>query len=434
MTNKIRLGLYMSTPMMGGAEQYFKDLLWHVDRTKFEVNLFYDAWPEFDEFLQVHQCPDIKIYPVGIIEIGGRITQLKPIETKSKSVSFPGKIVRKLNNIRQRTTFLRLIVRFLYLALRYASIPVNFFILWLAFRVCKIDVLHINNGGYPGALSAQLAAKAAKIAGCKHTIMTVCNMPQIDKPFRNLERPFDRWVAKSLDKVIVPSNIIGNALVEHCGFNASQMEKIYYAVYPPTTFVSEKNEIKKYNWESKIVIGMVASFLTHKGQKYLVEATSVLHKQNPDILVVFVGDGPTKEKIQQYAYELNLDDCVVFTGYCSLPDTLDIMQKFDIFALPSDLEGMPYVILHAMSLSKPVVATSVGGIPEQIETGKTGFVIPPGITVTLTRALQFLIDNPGVRQRMGELGYQRYQTYFTVERMLSDHEKLYQSLYEANKN
>jgi glycosyltransferase involved in cell wall biosynthesis len=93
------------------------------------------------------------------------------------------------------------------------------------------------------------------------------------------------------------------------------------------------------------------------------------------------------------------------------------MQGFDIFVFPSYLEGLGTAILDAMALGKPVVATRAGGIPEAVQDGTTGLLVPPRDPRALAEAVRYLLCHPAQAQALGAAGRRRVEQYFTVERM-----------------
>ena len=137
-----------------------------------------------------------------------------------------------------------------------------------------------------------------------------------------------------------------------------------------------------------------------------------------------VGDGPEHSNLENLAAELDLGHRVHFLGYRSDIDT--ILQCMDIFALPSFGEGFGLVLLEAMACSKPVVATDVMSIPEIVQPGKTGFLVPAQDVSALAEALDTLIANPELWDQFGKAGFQRVKREFTVERMVRKTAEVYQ--------
>jgi len=439
MKKKIHLGFYMSTPMIGGAERLLRDLLFEIDREQFEVSLFYESWPEFDRFLNLGHCPDIHIHPVPILEPGGHITAASVSESAPsykvttihdrivKAIAFIKQIHKKYNPVREQTGYI------LNTLANYLCVGPNLFHLYKALKKQGLDILHIINGGYPGAMSARCATLAAKLAGIPVCIMTVCASPVKQGFPQFIERVLDKLVYKCVDKFIIPADFIGQLLVEYRKFRSSKLYKIPWGV--PASESSSTNFALDIKQSLKIpkglkVIGMAAAFLELKGHRYLIEALSILRKQGFNFQTILVGEGPLRNEIENQVKKAGLSEVISFTGRRS--DASEIMKIFDIFVLPSTTEGLPYVVLEAMSQSKPVVATSVGGVPEAVVNGKTGIVVPPRDSLALAVAIERLLINPKLAEEMGKAGFDRYKTNYTIKNMIKQNEILYQKLVSKN--
>lgn len=400
----------MYTPAIGGAEQYLRDLLWLLDRSQYDITLFYEPWPPFENFLDLNHCPPVRRCPISVYE-ASRFLQNAPQLSK---------------NFKRLRYFFNLFIS------QYFWLLPNYRHLQSAFKTTPIDILHINNGGYPGAASARLASLAAKSVGVPACLMTIANTP-LDHfwPTKLIERQFDHRVAQTVDYFVVVSNEVGRVLQQKHHFPAEKIKTIYYGIAPVT--LTEK-PIALLRQElglspTSTVISMVARLSPEKGHKILLEAVAQVQPHlTRQIEVLVVGTGPLLNDLKNYARELGLEEVVKFTGRLDNQKVRQILPICDIITLPSEIEGLPYAITEAMSLSKPVIASRVGGIPEQIIDGETGLLIPPHNPSVLAEALWRLVENPELACQMGQQAYHRYQTHFTFERMLQEHEALYHSL------
>lgn len=161
----------------------------------------------------------------------------------------------------------------------------------------------------------------------------------------------------------------------------------------------------------------------------LLKAIAELHSRFPDIRFVLVGTGPLGPRLKSRARELGIDSQIVFTGFRQDSDAL--MKQFDIFCLPSLSEGLSSAILSAMACRLPVVATRVGGIPELVVDGVTGFLVAPRDSNALCHALSQLITSPELRKRFGESGRARVEQDFTLNKKLRQTEELYRRLLQS---
>ncbi|MHC5717067.1 MAG: glycosyltransferase, partial [Nostoc sp.] len=141
-----------------------------------------------------------------------------------------------------------------------------------------------------------------------------------------------------------------------------------------------------------------------------------------------VGSGPSLESCKALAQSLGIAEQVSFLG--DRTDVPDLLAQSQIFILSTHYEGLPISILEAMRAGLPVVATSVNGIPEEVEHGKTGLLVPRKDVQALANALQTLIQSPDLRQQMGEAGRQKFEQEFTVERMINETKAVYEKIFK----
>ncbi|OGN88183.1 MAG: hypothetical protein A2X23_04495 [Chloroflexi bacterium GWC2_73_18] len=145
-----------------------------------------------------------------------------------------------------------------------------------------------------------------------------------------------------------------------------------------------------------------------KGQAYLVEACRLLAEEGLDLTCRLVGDGPDRAALARRIAESGLQRQVVFTGWRTRGEVAELLHGADALVAPSvatrggKREGIPVVLMEAMSSGVPVVASRLSGIPELVEDGRTGLLVPPRDAAALAAALKRLRDDPGLRGRLGE--------------------------------
>jgi glycosyltransferase involved in cell wall biosynthesis len=142
-----------------------------------------------------------------------------------------------------------------------------------------------------------------------------------------------------------------------------------------------------------------------------------------------VGEGELHEDLEQMVERLGLGTVVTFCGLRQ--DVTALLGIMDVFAFPSRWEGFPNAVLEAMAAGRPVVATAVGGTPELVVDGETGFLVPAGDVKAFTREIECLLDDPDLGQQMGSAGRQRVKQFFTIERATHQIESLYERLVSA---
>lgn len=174
-----------------------------------------------------------------------------------------------------------------------------------------------------------------------------------------------------------------------------------------------------------IVITVVGRLTEQKNHALLLRAFARLHSIQPLRLLV-VGDGELRQQLEQQAAESGISAKVRFLGLRA--DVPAILNASDIFVLPSRWEGNPLSVQEAMASGLPVVATTVGGVPELVENGVSGLLVPSEDEAALANALQTLIDHPHLRQQMGEAALIRARQRFDIRITVQQYEQLYETL------
>lgn len=175
-----------------------------------------------------------------------------------------------------------------------------------------------------------------------------------------------------------------------------------------------------------LVIGTVANFYPTKGYRYYLPAIRKVVRLYPEVKFVLVGfSGPDEDYVKGKVKKLDLSQSVdIFTDK---EGARKRMPGFDIFVLPSVKEGMPYTIIEAMQVGLPIVATNVGGIPEEITEGRSGLLVPPKDSSALATAIIRLIEDGKLRSKLGK-NAKTDSEKFTLEKMVSATDRFYRRL------
>ena len=155
----------------------------------------------------------------------------------------------------------------------------------------------------------------------------------------------------------------------------------------------------------------------------LVRAMALLAPRHPALHLLLVGRGPCDEALAAAARELGIADRVHFAGY--QPAVPNPHQYLDISVLCSLHEGFPNAIIEAMAAARPVVATNVGGIPDAVAHGETGLLVEPSDPAALAAAIGRLVEDPGLRARLGEAGRERARADYRADAVLDALTALY---------
>lgn len=175
--------------------------------------------------------------------------------------------------------------------------------------------------------------------------------------------------------------------------------------------------------KNNLVVGTVAVFRRQKRLQDWLEVASRVTKQQKNVTFLLVGHGPEEAMLRSKIRELRIEDHVVMPGF--RPDGRRVMALMDVFLMTSEFEGLPMALLEAMALSKPVVATSVGGIPEVVKNGDEGFLTLVGAVDELAECTTKLLANPQLRRRMGERGAAKVEERFHIKHRVKFIEALY---------
>ncbi|RDI96248.1 glycosyltransferase family 1 protein [Meiothermus sp. QL-1] len=213
---------------------------------------------------------------------------------------------------------------------------------------------------------------------------------------------------------------------QRLGIPAERIKLITNAIQINSGIPKKKSEVRKKLGLSceHIVIGFVGRFVPQKAPFILIDAFARISTDYSQARLVMVGEGPLRPRMELRIKQLGV------AGKVILPGPLEgrwAMQGFDIFALPSDYEGFPYVLLEAMAERLPIVATRVGGAEQAIAEGVNGFLVPTRSTVDFASALSRLLADEKLRKQMGEQSYKRVQAY-SVDKMVDATLALYHEL------
>lgn len=277
----------------------------------------------------------------------------------------------------------------------------------------QVDILHMHesHGHTIGLLACALMPQIRKVVSRRVAF----------PPIRNL---FSHWkyklprvqylaVSDAVRQVMLDSGIPGaHVRTIHSGIdlkrcdNAPEVERLF----PPGVRV----------------VGTVGHLASDKGHRYLLEAAQRLLRDEPKLGVAIVGTGVLRQTLEAHAMALGIAEHVQFTGFRR--DIPSLIRGFEIFVFPSHLEGLGTSVLDAMALGKPVVATHAGGIPEAVQEGVTGLLVPPRDPAALAQAIRHLLEHPALRVQFGEAGRRRVEQGFTAERMARQTVQVYHQL------
>jgi L-malate glycosyltransferase len=228
---------------------------------------------------------------------------------------------------------------------------------------------------------------------------------------------FSRWKYRQVDAAICVSDairamVIEDGVAEASAFTVHDGIQIEHVQSQPAA------DVRKEFWlaPGSLVVGNIAALVPHKGQRYLVDAAPAVVRALPDTHILIFGEGELEQALLRQIRHLGLEHHVRLVGFRS--DVLSLLKGLDLFVMSSITEGLGTSILDAMAASKAVVGTTAGGIPEAVENGVTGLLVPPHNSAALADAIVRLLQDESLRRRMGEAGLDRVRALFSVDRMV----------------
>ncbi len=177
------------------------------------------------------------------------------------------------------------------------------------------------------------------------------------------------------------------------------------------------------------VVGIVAALRPEKNHGLFLEAAAAVLAEIPEARFLIVGDGPQRPALHDAARRLGIDQAVHFLGTRS--DIPEILALCEVFALSSHMEANPVSILEAAACGKPVVATRVGSVPENVHDGQTGYLVPPGDARAMADRIVRLLRNPCQARAMGRAGRHHVATHCSVQAMVRGYQDLIEEIYSA---
>jgi len=174
------------------------------------------------------------------------------------------------------------------------------------------------------------------------------------------------------------------------------------------------------------LIGIVARLVPIKNHHLFLQTAKLVAEAVPQARFLVVGDGELREELEAYARELGLDGRVLFTGWRR--DLPRLYADLDVVALTSINEGTPVSLIEAMAAGVPVVATTVGGVPDVVVNGETGYLVEAGDVKGMAEAITELLRNPEKAREMGRKGREVVYPKFAAQTLIANVEQLYSGL------
>jgi glycosyltransferase involved in cell wall biosynthesis len=294
----------------------------------------------------------------------------------------------------------------------------------------RVDLLHLHNmpGMFWGTLAGMLSGRRAPIVRTEHNPYMPETLPRL---YRSLYPHF----TKRAKRVICVSEAARRSfctafprLADRYIALPNGIRVQVYEKLPP------RHECRAafHLAPGERLIGTVGRMSPVKNHRLLIEAFARVREQLPDTNLAIIGEGELRQKLADYAADLGVSEYVSLVKESRMIDYF--YGALDVFVLSSDSEGMPLTLLEALASGIPVVATEVGGIPEVVESGTTGYLVPKGSAEFLAKRIIELLQDPAKAQSMALAGRAHVREKFPAEKMVEGIERIYDEILEGRLN
>ncbi len=296
------------------------------------------------------------------------------------------------------------------------------------YKACKdghYQVVHSH--GFTTMFASYLATKLTKttiIMNGEHGTLYYASFRQ---------RLLQKWLFKSMDINLTVSNELKDKIKKEFNISNGNFKPIINGVdsdtFKPNLCSSIRGELNIMR--SDIIIGSVGRLESIKNYPSLIKAFSLALNSNPHIHLVLAGDGSERSNLETLVAQLNITGRVHFLG--SRDDIPNVMNSFDLFVLPSFSEGLSNTLLEAMSCGVPVIASHVGGNPEIVKLGVSGFLYPSNDIDALTRILCDICNSQGDIWKLSKSARDHILNHYSLQSMVNNYEDVYKQLLTENK-
>ena len=244
------------------------------------------------------------------------------------------------------------------------------------------------------------------------------------------EQRCSQWFYAKARHIIAVSKQIRKRLIEHDGVPSHRISVIMNTLLPGLEASGGVQQACPAMLAGKPLVGVVARLQPEKGIGYFIEAAAYVLRVIPHAHFLIIGDGQERHSLQEQAIALGVQEQVHFIGFRL--DVRALMQGLDVVVVPSLSEGTPLVTLEAMAAGIPIVASAVGGIPEQVRHLREGLLVPPADPQALGKAMIYLLQNPARLRQLGEAGRLRVAAHFQFGTMIEQTEAVYRTVLSAS--
>ncbi len=292
-------------------------------------------------------------------------------------------------------------------------------------RSGRYDLVHSHTsvGGYLG----RLAAHSMGVPAIWSIHGWAFNYPRGSRLYRKALYMLERWIDRYTRHYVAVCAKMRDIGVENGLCQEDKVTVIYHGIDAAAInrgAVDLRSDLKI--GQERPVVGAVGRFEEQKGLDTFVRAARLIKDRFRGVKFLLVGDGPLRPEIEEQIGVEGLTADFILTGWTTR--VADYMKTMDIFCLPSRWEAMPLIVLEAMAMGKPIVATEVGGVGEVLRDEGADFLLRPDDAEGLAEAVLVLLGDRAKREALGTANREKIKTTYTLERMIRRYERLYTDL------
>lgn len=268
---------------------------------------------------------------------------------------------------------------------------------------------------------------------------TICTVAMLIEGFdvgclrKTVYKIADQCSAGYVTRYIAVSKALKIRLVEKYKIPANKITVIYNGVeldqYNPNMNVSETVRRSLGITDDHPIIGTIGRLVYQKGFSYFLKAAERVYSKKKQVRFVIVGHGQEEANLKSLAESLGISKLCTFAGLRF--DVAHLLSAFDIFVLPSVLEGLPRIVIEAMAMERPIVATDIDGVREELKHNKTGLLVPPADYVSLADAILSLLDDQEKAESLGRQARKDAEQMFDLKHTLVNVENLYKEVFNS---
>ncbi|MER3431060.1 MAG: hypothetical protein C4324_08465 [Blastocatellia bacterium] len=293
-------------------------------------------------------------------------------------------------------------------------------------RKWEIDILHAHHfeQAIVGWLATRFYRKTKLVIG-RHYSDAIYRNPSALK--RKALLAIEQRINRDAARIIVPSQMILEILTVQQGVPADKIDVVYYGFVPEKYSRPKDSEVDRVRSEfstlDRFTIANFSRYHEEKGHRFLLRAIAELRQEIPEILALFVGEGPERGNVERLIKELRLEGNVILTGWRR--DALAIMAAADIIVQSTLQEAFSQVMCEAMWMSRPLVMTDVSGATDIIRDGENGLLIPKEDARAIASAIRLLYGDPALRARLARAGREFVDNKLTIAKQIIEYEKAF---------